>query len=206
VKIKELEIKNKKYIIFAFCFLLFNFAAGSWADSVWNENSASPYSTQKAYKIGDIINVIVLESSTAKNLAGTNTNVSDDLSAKFTHTIQRLAPIIGTNNQAAAQISNRYSGTGQTTRGSNVQARVSAWVTGVLPNGNLAIKGVHRVEVNTEVQEISLTGIVRPKDISGANTIYSYQVANAELAIKGTGTVADSESPGWLTRIFNWLF
>lgn len=190
-----------------FYFLFFVFMVGSvFADSIWNENSASPYSTQKAYKVGDIINVIILESSSAKNLAGTKTDVRDDLGAKFTHTIQRLAPIVGTNNQATGQFSNKYAGSGQTTRGSNVQARVSAWVTDILPNGNLQIKGVHRVEVNTEVQEITLTGIVRPKDISGANTIYSYQVANANLSVKGSGAVADSESPGWLTRILNWLF
>jgi len=196
-----------KYIIFSFCILTFAFAAtAAMADSIWNDNSASPYSTQKAYKIGDIINIIILESSSAKNLAGTKTDVRDDLGMKFSHTIQRLAPVIGANNQAAGQLSNKYAGSGQTSRGSNVSARIAAWVTDVLPNGNLSIKGQHKVEVNGELQEITLTGIVRAKDISGANTIYSYQVANADLSIKGTGVVADSESPGWLTRIFNWLF
>jgi flagellar L-ring protein precursor FlgH len=75
-----------------------------------------------------------------------------------------------------------------------------------LPNGNLKIKGKHKVEVNDEIQEITISGIVRPKDISGSNSIYSYQVANAELAVKGTGVVAETEAPGWLTRLFNWLF
>ncbi len=176
------------------------------ADSIWNKESASPYSTQKAYKIGDIVNVIILESTSAQNRAGTNTDVRDDLGAKFSHTIQGLAPVIGTNNQATGQFSNKYKGLGQTTRASNVQARIAAWVTEVLPNGNLSIKGKHKLEVNDEIQEITVTGIIRPKDISGANTIYSYQVANAELKVKGTGVVADTESPGWLTRIFNWLF
>ena len=176
------------------------------ADSVWNENSASPYSTQKAYKVGDIINIIIFENSAAKNLANTKTNVKDDLSAKFTHTLQRLAPIIGTNNQAVGQYQNKYDGGGQTTRGSNVTARIAAWVTEVQPNGNLAVKGQHKVEVNNDLQEIILTGIVRPKDISGANTLYSYQVASAELTVKGSGAVAEAESPGWITRILNWIF
>jgi len=198
---------SNKYIHLALVILsLVIIAGGVWADSIWNENSASPYSTQKAYKVGDIINIIILESSSAKNLAGTKTDVKDDLGMKFSHTIQRLAPIIGTNNQASGQLGNQYAGSGQTSRGSNVQARIAAWVTDVLPNGNLAIKGQHKVEVNGELQEIALTGIVRAKDISGANTIFSYQVANADLSVKGTGAVADSESPGWLTRIFNWLF
>lgn len=192
--------------------IILSFVIGNWllpagADSIWNENSASPYSTQKNYKIGDIVNVIILESSSAKNIAGTKTDVKDDLSAKFTHTLQRLAPIIGANNQMAGQFSNRYTGDGSTTRGSNVSARVAAWVTEILPNGNLSIKGQHRVEVNDEVQEINLKGTVRPKDIvPGVNTIYSYQVANADLSVQGSGAVADTSSPGWLTRILNWLF
>lgn len=186
--------------------LIVNLLLPVGADSVWNSDSASPYSTQKAYKVGDIVNVIILERTSAQNKAGTSTDVKDNLSLKFSHTIQRLAPIIGTDNSATGNFSNKYRGFGNTSRSSNVQARIAAWVTNVLPNGNLSIKGRHRVEVNDEVQEITINGIVRPKDISGANSIYSYQVANAELAVKGTGVIADTESPGWLTRIFNWIF
>jgi flagellar L-ring protein FlgH len=196
---------KRKDLIAIGCLLL-ALAVPVLADSIWNENSASPYSTQKGYKVGDIINILVLESSSAKNLAGTSSNVKDDLSWKLTHTLQRLTPIIGANTQMTGAASNRYAGDGATTRGSNVTARIAAWVTEVLPNGNLAIKGVHKVEVNDEVQEINLTGTVRPKDISGNNTIYSYQVANANLMVKGTGAVGDASAPGWLTRIFNWLF
>lgn len=187
--------------------LLFIFmTVPAFAGSLWNENSASPYSTQKAYKIGDIINVLIAESSSAKHLADTKTTAKDDLAAKFTHTLQRLAPIIGVSNQAAGQLYNVYEGKGQTSRGSSLQARIATWVTETLPNGNLAIKGQHKVEVNGEVQEITITGIIRPKDISGANTIYSYQVANANVSVKGEGTVADAEAPGWITRFLNWLF
>ncbi len=199
-------LKFKNIILFisvAFLILSFGFAS---ADPIWNNEGASPYSTQKRYKEGDIINIIILENTNATNKAGTKSDVKDDLSMKFTHTLQRLAPIIGTSNSAAGNAANKYSGIGSTQRASNVQARISAWVTEVLPNGNLTIKGRHKVEVNQEIQEITITWVVRPKDISGANTIYSYQVANAEMAVKGTGVVADTESPGWLTRIFNWVF
>ncbi|MBU0671422.1 MAG: flagellar basal body L-ring protein FlgH [Candidatus Margulisbacteria bacterium] len=198
-----------RQISFGFCFLIFVFALvlPSLADAIWNDKeSASPYSTERAYKTGDIINIIILESTTAQNRAGTKTDIKDDLSAKFTHTLQQLAPVIGTNNQAAGQAANKYSGSGQTSRVSNVEARIAAWVTDVLPNGNLMIKGRHKVQVNDEIQEISITGSVRAKDISGANTVFSYQVADAELMVKGTGVVAESESPGWFTRILNWLF
>ena len=196
---------NKK-VILAFVLLSVIVVFPSFGNSVWNENTASPYSSQKAYKIGDIINVMIVETSSAKNQAETKTNLKDDLGIQFTHTLQRLAPIIGTNTQVTGQAANTYTGNGQTTRGSTMQARVSAWVTDVLPNGNLAIKGQHKLEINDELQEINITGIVRPKDISGANTIFSYQVASAELSVKGTGSVGDAESPGWITRFINWIF
>ncbi len=188
--------------------LMFGFMAvrPAHADSLWNENSAGPYSPQKAYKVGDIINVVILENSTAKNSATTKTNVNDNLSAKFTHNLQRLAPIIGTNSQAVGQLQNQYTGDGSTARGNNVSARIAAWVVEVIPNGNLSIKGRHRININDEEQEITITGIVRPKDIAGSNTVYSFQVANAELAVSGSGAVSDAGAPGWLTRIFNWLF
>ena len=201
------EFKYIKFLIFGLWILVFGFTAtGSGANSIWNENSTSPYSTGKGYKVGDIINVIILESTSAKNLPGTKTDVRDDLGAKFSHTIKQLAPVIGTNNSLSGQAFNNYNGAGQTSRQSNVQARISALVSEVYSNGNLSIVGTHKVEVNDEVQEITISGIVRPKDISGANTIYSYQVANADLSIKGTVTVAESGAPGWISRIFNWLF
>jgi flagellar L-ring protein precursor FlgH len=173
---------------------------------VWSKDNASPYSTEKAYKVGDIVSIIVSESTNAQNRAGTKSDVKDNFAAKLTHTIQKLAPIIGMNNQVGGELSNKYSGDGQTSRVSKVQTRISAWVTEVLPNGNLLIKGRHKVEVNGELQEINFSGIIRPKDISGANTIFSYQVANAELSVKGSGTVAESEFPGLISRFLNWLF
>lgn len=189
------------YLLVVSCLLSVTFA-----DSLWDKDSASPYSTEKAYKTGDIINVIILESTSAQNKAGTKSDIKDDLSLKFTHSIARLAPFLGTSNQAVGGAANKYAGSGQTSRTSNVSARISAWVKDILPNGNLAIEGKHKVEVNDEIQEITISGIIRPKDISGAGAIYSYQVANAQLSVRGTGVVAESESPGWLTRFLNWLF
>ncbi|MBI5399138.1 flagellar basal body L-ring protein FlgH [Candidatus Saganbacteria bacterium] len=196
-------MKRRLFLIFAALCLV----GAATADSIWNEKeSASPYSTEKGYRLGDIVNIIILENTTAQNRAGTKTDIRDDLSAKLNHTIAKLAPIIGASNSLTGQAANKYQGLGQTSRDSSVQARISAWVKEVLPNGNLRIEGHHRVQVNNETQDITITGLVRPKDISGANTIFSYQVADAELTVQGTGVVAETESPGWLVRFINWLF
>jgi len=103
----EKGIKGMR-ILFFLLLLIFP----SHADSIWTKETASPYSTDKALKVGDIINVIVAESTSAQNQAGTKSDVKDDLALKLTNTIQRLAPILGTNSQIDGQASNRYAGTG----------------------------------------------------------------------------------------------
>lgn len=187
-------------------FILLITSAAS-ADSLWVKTAASPYTTQKAFKVGDLITVLVLETTSAAQKAGTNTGFKDDLSLGITNTISKISKIIptGTSNLQGS-FSNKYAGTGQTSRSSAVQAKISATVTEVLPNGTVRIKGTHKVKVNDETQEILVSGLVRAKDISLENTILSYQVAEADIEVKGSGTVGSSSQPGWLTRFLNWLF
>ena len=163
-------------------------------------------SPEKSYKVGDVIIILIEENTNAQQKAGTNTNIKDDMGLQFTHTITKLNPLLGNNNNVSWSNSNKYAGQGTTQRASNVTAKVAATVTEVMENGNLKIEGSHKLDVNDESQEIQISGLVRSKDISVANTIYSYQVASAQVSVKGTGVIQEAESPGWFTRIFNWLF
>lgn len=177
------------------------------AGSLWKEGtSSSPYSTQKAYKIGDIVTVLILESTSALQKAGTKTDVRDDLGVSFSHTIERLYPSIQPSTVIKGGVRNEYKGLGETARSSDVKATISARVIDILPNGNLEIRGIHKLEVNQEKQEIEITGIIRAKDVSMANTVYSYQVADANISVKGEGAVGEAEEPGWITRVLNWIF
>jgi flagellar L-ring protein precursor FlgH len=139
--------------------------------------------------------------------AETNTDIKDELAVSFQHTIDSLATAIDTDFSFTPKIQNVYDGSGKTTRSASIQAKVAARVTKLLDNGNIKIVGKHLIEVNGEEQEITITGVVRTKDISQqSNAVYSYQVANAKIVVKGSGMVAEAEQPGWLTRIVNWLF
>jgi flagellar L-ring protein precursor FlgH len=178
----------------------------SYADSLWSEEASSPYSTSKIFSVGNVITVMIIESSSALHQAGTDTGIKDDLAMRFNHTIQSLYDDVGPRNEIALRGENKYSGSGKTSRSSNIQAKVSAIVTKVFPNGNLAILGRHSVEINSELEEITITGIIRSKDVSISNTVFSYQVAESNIKINGTGAIADAENPGFFTRIINWLF
>lgn len=82
-------------------------------------------------------------------------------------------------------------------------------VAEVLPNGNLVVRGEKWMTLNRGDEFIRISGIVRPDDISPNNTVVSTRLANAQISYSGTGTLADSQSMGWLARFFNseyWPF
>ena len=45
-----------------------------------------------------------------------------------------------------------------------------------------------------------LTGLIRPEDISAANTVKSERIADAQIIYVGAGEIADSSRQGWLSR------
>ena len=78
----------------------------------------------------------------------------------------------------------------------------------MLSNGNLIIQGNREVRVNHENQIITLTGMVRPRDISADNVIMSTYIADARISYSGSGIVNDKQRPGWLVRLLDniWPF
>ncbi|MGZ8487519.1 MAG: flagellar basal body L-ring protein FlgH [Candidatus Binatia bacterium] len=55
---------------------------------------------------------------------------------------------------------------------------------------------------------MTLTGVVRPQDVSRDNIVLSTQLADANISIGGLGVVADKQRSGWGTWLFDlvWPF
>ncbi len=83
---------------------------------------------------------------------------------------------------------------------------ITVQVTAVKPNGNLLVSGTQSINQNGEEQKITITGEVRPEDISAGNAVLSSNVANAQIRIDGKGPIASKQRQGILTQIFNLLF
>ncbi|MFA5928789.1 MAG: flagellar basal body L-ring protein FlgH [Candidatus Margulisiibacteriota bacterium] len=198
-----------KYLLGACLVLLL--AVSAIPKSLWTEEASSPYSASRAHKIGDIITILIEESTSAAQSAGTNTSKKTGVNADMLTNWSRVASALGTSrddmrNKGQISAGDSYEGTGETTRRSMVRANISATVTNVLPNGRLYLIGTHKVNVNDETQTIIVAGIIRPEDISAENAIYSSQIAEAQISIKGSGTVASKQTPGILSRLFGWMF
>jgi len=79
-------------------------------------------------------------------------------------------------------------------------------VIAVNDNGDLVIEGSRVMDVNSDKETLFLSGIVRQKDISPYNSVYSYQIGDAQVSFKGKGQTHDGARPGLLVRFFNWIF
>lgn len=162
------------------------------------------YSDSKAHRVGDIISIILSESTQAQK------NAKTELSKENTAS---LDPIIGLGG-SAVNLKNKslqfgfnqnseFTGDSKANQGNSLSGNISVHVLKVLPNGNLMIRGEKWMSLNNGDEYIRLTGIIRSQDISSSNTITSSKVANARIQYAGTGAFADAQEQGWLSEFFN---
>jgi len=189
------------------------------------------FSDTKARRAGDIVTINIIESSSASNTANTSADRDSSLTAgidKFFglensyaqleqeyQVLELLNPfseVAGFSPFGATAVKgslqNAFAGTGSTTRGGSIIADVTARITEELPNQHYRIVAAREIAVNNESQYIALTGIIRGRDISAANTVLSTRIADAQISFSGSGVINDKQKPGWLTRVLDhvWPF
>jgi len=187
--------------------------------SLWSEASGiSLFPDRRARKLGDIVIVRIVEDPEAELNANTKTSRSSSVGAaklKFLGYMKalaeknpRLAQNPGEDDLFSASLGMNFDGKGSSDRDGHLKAYISAMVEKVLLNGNLYVVGKRQIKVNNETQYITLSGIIRPEDISTTNEISSTYVADARITYAGIGPVADKQKPGWLGRIVDhvWPF
>jgi len=184
--------------------------------SLWQQGNRSMFSDRKARDIGDIVTVLISEQASASKQASTSTDRSSDISASLTNffglennkAITEAHNTIDLSNLVNADFTSGFDGNGSTTRKEDLVASLTTQVVGRYPNGQLKIRGGKEVMVNNEVQIIYLTGIIRPVDITAANTVSSTKILNARISYTGKGAISDKQSPGWGMRLLDniWPF
>jgi flagellar L-ring protein FlgH len=91
-----------------------------------------------------------------------------------------------------------FAGQGSTTRSGQLQASLTARVCEVLPNGDLVIEGTKDVTVNRERQSLTIRGVIRTRDVSPYNVVFSTAISHMEVKFDGKGVVSDANKPGFL--------
>lgn len=156
------------------------------------------FDDRRANRVGDIVTIRLEERTTSRKSAETNYSKSSSQSVDeptlFGSMVGDLVNRFGSNSD--------FNGGAESDQSNSLQGTISAVVAEVLPNGLLIIQGEKWLNLNRGEEYVRVSGLVRPEDIDGANTISSMRLADARIAYSGTGTFADSNQAGWLSRFF----
>jgi flagellar L-ring protein precursor FlgH len=169
------------------------------AASLWSDQS-SMFGDRKARAVGDSLTIIINESSSASRTGNSSNAKSGNTS------ITAGTGLLTFVDDVSASSKDSFASEGKINNTNKVTGRITVQVTAVRPNGNLVIAGTQTIKQNSEEQRITITGEVRPEDVSVDNTVLSSSVANAQLKIDGKGPINSKQRQGILTQLFNFLF
>ena len=158
----------------------------------------------------DLITVIVREDSRAESEAEAETEKSAFLRAALTQFIRLRSDTIGLENAIGGEIpridlsgSGGWEGEGEFERSDRFQARITAEVVDVKPNGNLVLAARKHITHDREEQVFLLTGTCRADDVTADNSVLSTQLADLDLRKFTDGQIADAVKKGLLPRLYD---
>ncbi|WP_228712181.1 flagellar basal body L-ring protein FlgH [Halarcobacter ebronensis] len=185
--------------------------------SLYTVKGPSLFADKKDLQVGDIIQVEIDESlsSNTNNKRETSADRSTDLGAgvvtagnggigkKIASTLNPL-----TNVGFSQTTANDNKGEVKTKLSEDFATTVSAIIQEVYQNGNYFIKARKEMLIDGQKQSLTLTGVIRPYDITSDNSVTSAQIANMQLLYEKDGEEQDVMHVPWGTRILQlfWPF
>lgn len=146
----------------------------------------SMIANKTARRPGDLITVLIAENSDVSNEESSQLRRASSLDyALESFNVGPNAFDVLPSVSAVSQ--DDFNGTTTYEKRGEFQARISAIVMDVLPNGNMVIKGRREIRVDQETKLIEFSGIVRRYDVRPDNTIQSELVAEARVSYQGKG-------------------
>jgi flagellar L-ring protein precursor FlgH len=167
------------------------------ANSLWRSGARVFFIDQRAAKVGDILTVQIDIDDSAKTSNSSTATRKSNMSAGVPHLLgleSSLGKILPGGFDAANALettsTSTNAGAGSVNRSEKISLTIAAVVSAVLPNGNLVIQGTQEVRTNAELRQLTVAGIVRPEDISSANTVKHTQIAEARISYGGRGDIS----------------
>ena len=164
------------------------------ANSLWRAGARTFFGDQRARRIGDIVTVNIDIDDRAQTQNSTARSRTNQISGGVTNFFglenslgQAFPGGFDPANLVGLEGESNSNGSGSVNRSEKVSLTIAAVVTDVMANGNLVIQGRQEVRTNREVRELTVAGIVRPEDISSANTVAHTQIAEARISYGGRG-------------------
>ena len=162
------------------------------------------FEDNKAFRIGDLLSVTLSESTNASKSAATTTVKDDEIDLGVTALLGTVPTHKGDpffNNTLSSE--RDFSGSGDSAQSNSLNGEIAVMVTDILPNGTLVVRGEKIIGLNQGSEFIRLSGLVRPQDVSSGNIVLSRKLANARIYYGGGGVIAEANTKGWLSRLFD---
>jgi flagellar L-ring protein precursor FlgH len=182
------------------------------------------YSSQRAWRVGDLITVVIEEStmadkkeqlntekSSSAHTGSSNTTIDDNVYNKgdgdilgidITGKLKNLFDALPSYNLNA---SSKFEGKGDASSSEVFKSRFTARVTDVLDNGVLVIRGERMIILKNEKVNMVLSGLVRTRDIESDNTVLSTRLADAHIIYENGGDVTNGSKPGFFWRLVQFF-
>ena len=162
---------------------------------------------QRARRIGDILTVSFNEiyaATKAQTAASSKTDA-------FGVTLPTGLPNVltgGFDKDPAglnAGTTRSFAGSGNAVQSNSFSGLLSVTVIRVFDNGNMEVQGQKELTLNNGNEYVRVRGVVRPEDISAGNIVSSDRLADAQIRYTGSGHLADSSQPGWLSQLMRTI-
>ncbi len=184
-------------------------ASSLTGESLWlsKANSGnSIFADRTAGRVGDILTIVVDESSSISSTNSKTTNESGGIDASVQSFFYTGLGTLNGGEYPDLRITgpgSNHTGGGNITTAQSVSSRASVLVIDRLPNGNLIIEGARELSVAGETRYIIIRGIVRRDDITPNNTVMSSQIASAHVEFLDKGAIAAAQKQGWIAQLLN---
>ena len=198
---------SRKFFIVLIVGITLAFITTAHAGSIWakrHKDKGYLYADDVARNIGDVLTIVIDESSKVDNKAKRDLKKETDRSVTFNGELGNFVDL-GEFGMSASS-SNELKGKADYKDERSFTDSVTAVVMDILPNGNLVVMGTRDRSIAGDIQTIEVSGIVRPSDVAFGNTIRSDRVANFRIVTKNGGIEAPFNRPGWLGRILDILW
>ena len=174
-----------------------------------NRQSDAWFGRGRNFQVGDIITVLLDESTQAARTS--NTDLSREakntgLPAGLSTEVGKISPFLqGIDLSSSGQTSK---GKGVADQKATLKGSLAVTVVEVLANGNLMVRGEKKLGLAEGTEVIQVSGIIRPQDVGPNSTVQSLRLANAQIAYRGNGDVANAAKAGWGTSALHrfWPF
>ena len=160
------------------------------------------FEDRTARRIGDAVVIRLVEKTAASKSATTSVDKKSEIDIQNPTLLGVPFSAGSLNLSSSANGERKLGGEGSSDQSNSLTGNISAVVVGVYPNGNLAIRGEKMLTLNQGEEVVQISGVIRPEDIAGDNSILSSRVADAKITYAGNGALADANTIGWLGRFF----